>query len=66
MSATAALNVIRSGEPELLMSFGNNASSFGSAGILAITGGRIYTHGDERALVCRHRDRRADRLCAGL
>ena len=41
------LNVIRSGEPELLMSFGNNASSFGSAGILAITDGRIYSHGDD-------------------
>ena len=41
------LNVIRSGEPELLMSFGNNASSFRSAGILAITDGRIYSHGDD-------------------
>ena len=40
------LNVIRSGEPELLMSLGNNASSFGSAGILAITDGRIYSHSD--------------------
>ena len=39
------LNVIRSGEPELLMSFGNKASSFESAGILAITDGRIYSHG---------------------
>lgn len=41
------LNVIRSGEPELLMSLGNNASSFGSAGILAITDGRIYSHSDD-------------------
>ena len=41
------LNVIRSGEPVLLMSFGNNASSFESAGILAITNGRIYSHGDD-------------------
>ena len=40
------LNVIRSGEPELLMSFGN-ASSFRSAGILAITDGRIYSHSDD-------------------
>lgn len=41
-----SLNVIRSGEPQLLMSLGNNASSFGSAGILAITDGRIYSHSD--------------------
>lgn len=41
------LNVIRSGEPELLMSFGNKASSFESAGILAITDGRIYSHSDD-------------------
>ena len=41
-----SLYVIRSGEPELLMSLGNKASSFESADILAITGGRIYSHSD--------------------
>ena len=29
------------------MSFGNKASSFESAGILAITDGRIYSHSDD-------------------
>lgn len=42
-----SLYVIRSGEPQLLISFGNNASSFRSAGILAITDGRIYSHSDD-------------------
>ena len=42
-----SLYVIRSGEPELLMSLGGNASSFESADILAITGGRIYSHSDD-------------------